>query len=306
MVNQKSSVLTSIMLILVTFSWGLNNIVMKVGFRELDPWMFSALRLAATLPAVLLLARFSPGYIPFEKKDLLRISGIACVGFSGFQVLFPLGIHGVSTPVGGMLMATVPVWVLLINLIARISRVSFTAVAGLLLTLTGILLIVLLPKIGTGDAGSTTVSGVVFLLLAELFFAVNSVFLRPFMKKYSVPQVTAVAMIIATLLFTAILNKRLITFDYSTLSPVTWGAVLYSGLIALFFSNILWNRAIKSTGSLRVSVYANLPPVFVLILGALVFGEILNGVQYVGAVIIVSGIILAQVQPRAKESRAKE
>jgi len=299
-VNQKSSVLTSIILLFVTFSWGLNNILMKVGFREIDPWMFSALRLAATLPAVLLVARFSPGYVPFERKDLLKISGIACVGFTGFQVFFPLGIYGVSTPLGGMLIATMPVWVLLINLITRISRVSITAVAGLLLTLTGILLIVVLPEMGTGDVGNTTVSGVVFLVLSELFFAVNSVFLRPFMKKYSVPQVTAVAMVISTLLFAAILNKRIVTFDYTSLSLVTWGTILYSGVIAMFLSNILWNRSIKSTGSLKVSVYANLPPVFVLILGALIFGEILSGVQYIGAVIIATGIVLAQVQRRAK------
>jgi len=299
-VKHKSSLSTQIILILVTFSWGLNNIFMKIGFREIDPWMFSALRLASTLPLVLLAARFMPGYVRFERKDLLKISGIACVGFAGFQVFFPLGIYGVSTPVGGMLIATMPVWVLLINLIARISKVSITAVIGLLLTVSGILLIAVLPGMEDSETGRTTVSGIVFLVLSELFFAINTVFLRPFMKKYSVPQVTAVAMVISTLLFAAILNKRILTFEYSTLSPSTWGTILYSGVIALFISNVFWNRAIKRTGSLKVSVYANLPPVFVLILGVLVFGETLNGVQYFGAVIIAAGIVLAQVKHREK------
>ncbi|NQT60840.1 MAG: DMT family transporter, partial [Bacteroidetes bacterium] len=161
----------------------------------------------------------------------------------------------------------------------------------------GVLIITVLPGLESGgEVGETTVSGVVFLVLAELFFAINSVFLKPFMKKYSIPQVTAVALVISTLMFAAILNKRIVTFDYAAISFSTWGTILYSGIIALFLSNVFWNRAIKSTGSLKVSVYANLPPVFVLILGALIFSEMLNGVQYVGAAIIAAGIVLAQRQ----------
>jgi drug/metabolite transporter (DMT)-like permease len=301
--EQKSPFSTHIILLLVTFSWALNVVFMKIGFREIDPWMFSTLRLLTSLPIVLLIARLSPGYVRFEWKDLLKISGIACVGFTGFQFLFPLGLNGVSTPVGGILMATVPVWVLLINLIARISKISAATILGLLLTLSGVLIITVLPSLESGgEVGKTTVSGVVFLVLAELFFAINSVFLKPFMKKYSIPQVTAVAIVISTLLFVAVLNKRIVTFDYASLSISTWGILLFSGIIALFISNIFWNRAIKRTSSLKVSLYANMPPVFVLILGVLIFGERLNGVQSIGAVVRVAGIILAQVKHRKKDT----
>lgn len=296
LMNKKTHFSAHVVLFFVVFSWSLNTIMMKIGFREIDPWMFGLLRLAAIAPVVLLAARFSPGYIPFEKKDFLKITGIACIGFAGFQIFFLPGINGVSAPVGGMLLGILPVWVVVINLIARTDKVSTMALAGVLLTIAGITLIAYSPGAAGGNSGETTVSGVLFLVLAEFFFAINTVFLRPFMKKYSIPQVTSIAIIVSFIIYAAILNKRIVTFDYSSLSLVTWGTILYSGFVALFIANVFWNRSVKHMGSTKVSVYANLPPVFVLILGAVFLGELLRGPQYAGAAIIAAGIILVQLQ----------
>ena len=256
--NKKTHLSAHVVLFFVTFSWGLNNILMKIGFREIDPWMFGMLRLAAIVPFVLLAARLSPGYIPFEKKDLLKIAGIACIGFAGFQIFFPPGIYGVSAPVEGMLLGTLPVWVLLINLLARTDKVSPAALAGVLLTIAGITIIAYTPGVSGSSSGETTVSGVLFLVLAEFFFAVNTVFLRPFMKKHSVPQVTSVAIIVSAIIYAAIMNKRIVTFDYRSLSLVSWGTIVYSGF----------------------------------------WGELLRGQQYVGAAIIAAGIVLVQIRKR--------
>jgi len=130
-------------LVAVALFWGLNNIVMKIGFREFDPIVFGGLRmLLITLPAILA-GRFAPGYQPFVRKDLLAVSGISFVGFSGFLVLFPLGIARVSVPVGGVLMGTMPVWAVLILIAAGMQRISLRALAGVLLTVGGITLIAL-------------------------------------------------------------------------------------------------------------------------------------------------------------------
>lgn len=296
---ERRQLLAHITLLLVSFSWGLNNIMLKVGFREIDPIMFGGLRLLIVTPAAVLTARLSPRYVPFVRKDLLAIIGIAFVGFSGFQVLFPLGIDRVSAPVGGILMGTMPVWVVLIHLFAKMEQVCWKSIVGVMLTIIGIAVITLTSAAGgSGQTGEDTVVGVVLVIGAELFFAVNTVFLRPFMRKYSVPQVTAVAIVIALVFYAAILAPRVSSFDFGAVSLKAWGTVFYSALVGLFLANLAWNQSVQHLGSTRVAVYANLPSVFVLLLGALFLGEALHGAQYVGAAVIAAGIILVQVKKR--------
>jgi len=295
----RRQLLAHITLLLVSFSWGLNNIMLKVGFREIDPIMFGGLRLLLVPPAAVLAARLSPRYVPFVRKDLLTIIGIAFIGFSGFQVLFPLGIDRVSAPVGGILMGTMPVWVVLIHLFAKMEQICWKSIVGVVLTIIGIAVITLTSAAGgSGQTGEDTVVGVILVIGAELFFAVNTVFLRPFMRKYSVPQVTAVAIVIALVFYAAILAPRVSGFDFGSVSLKAWGTVFYSALVGLFLANLAWNQSVQYLGSTRVAVYANLPSVFVLLLGALFLGEALHGAQYVGAAVIAAGIILVQVKKR--------
>ncbi len=290
-----SRIRSHIMVVLATLIWGFNNIAMKIAYREIDPWMFNGIRLAAVLPFVLIAARWMPGYRPFVLRDLLQIAGIALIGFTGFQLLFPLGVHGVSAPVSGIMVATMPVWLVLINRIAKTDTVTPLAFTGVLVTVAGIISISVLSGGDGAAGGGTTLKGILFITLAELFFAVNTVFLRPYMRRYSVAQVTSVAVVMAVVLFGALLNRRFLTFDYAGLSLITWVMILFSGIIGLFLANLLWNSSIRRIGSTRVAVYGNLPPVFVLLFGALVLDEVLFGLQIAAAVIIGSGVVLVQV-----------
>lgn len=292
----KDKVRTHGILLLVVCCWGLNNIFLKIGFQEIDPWMYGFLRILFTMPLVFLFSKFSPASRPFEKRDFLAIAGISLVGFAGFQTVFLIGISKTSVPVGGILMATMPVQVLLIHMVTGIEKTTFRAVLGIVLTLAGVTVISLLSN--TGASGETSLDGVLLVVLAELFFAINSVFLRPFMKKYSVSQVTSVGITISLLLYLIILNKKVFVFPYRSLSLVTWGCIAYSGLIALFFANLIWNLSIKKIGSLKVSVYANLPPVFVIFFGWLLLGEGLSRYQFVGAAAIFCGILTVQFSGR--------
>jgi len=51
---------------------------------------------------------------------------------------------------------------------------------------------------------------------------------------------------------------------------------------------------VKHIGSTQVAVYGNLPPVIVMLFGALLFNEVLNGWQLIGSMIILAGVVLVQ------------
>ncbi|MGM0432538.1 MAG: DMT family transporter, partial [Spirochaetota bacterium] len=163
------------------------------------------------------------------------------------------------------------------------------------LTIVGLAIITLSSR-ESKNPGETTVLGVMFLILAEAGFAIYSTFLRTYMKKYTTLQVAGTAIGVSAIVYAAIYFPELARVNYRMLPVEGWLLVIYSGVAPLVLGNLLWNYSIKHIGSTRASVYGNLPPFFVLLLSALLLGELLNVIQLVGGMVTILGVIIVQLR----------
>ncbi|WP_422479095.1 DMT family transporter [Pleomorphochaeta sp. DL1XJH-081] len=293
--NERHTLGTHLILALVAFSWGTNNIIMKIGFNHVSAGQFGGIRMLFAFPLMIYLAFFLPGRIRFSKKDFVGIMAVGIAGLGVFQTLFPIGIDETSTPLGGILMATMPIQVVIISLLFRLEKPTWKAIAGILLTIVGLAII----TIAAGESSShedTTIRGILFVVLAELGYGINTTFLRPYMRRYPPLQVTGLAMATSVIMYELVYLSEMRALDFTTLPPVAWLTTIYSGLIAFLLANVMWNLSVKRIGSTQVAVYGNLPPVVVLILSALIFQDLLNIVQMLGSLIILTGVILAQTR----------
>ncbi len=284
-----------VMLFLIVVSWGFNNIAMKVGFRYVTAQQFSGVRLLIALPFMLYFAFWMPGRVRFSKQDFFGIVWIGCLGLGVFHILFPIGIDQTSAPLGGILMATMPIHVVILALVFRLESPDWKSIFGVLLTVVGLILITLAshqPEAAT----QSTLKGIIYIVVAELGYAINTTFLRPYMKRYPPLQVTGLAMAVSVGIYHLVNFPHMRVLVLSEIQPIGWFCILYSGLIAFLLANVLWNYAIKHIGSTKVSVYGNLSPVFVLILSAIIFQDLLNALQMVGAIIILTGVAVVQLR----------
>ncbi len=284
-----------VILFLVVLSWGFNNIAMKIGFRYLSAPQFSGMRVLVGLPFMLYFAFWMPGRIRFTKQDFLGIVTIGSLGLGLFLTLFPIGIDETSSSLGGILMATMPIHVVILSLVFRFERPEWKSIVGVLLTIVGLILITIASH-QPDTATQNTLKGILFIIIAELGYAINTTFLRPYMKRYNPLQVTGLAMASAVVVFMLVFFSEMKVLSFSKINAISWICIIYSGLIAFLLGNVLWNFAIKGIGSTKVAVYGNLPPVMVIILSAIIFHDVLNFTQMVGALIILSGVVLVQLR----------
>ena len=297
--KQKFEIWLHVMLFFITILWGLNNIAMKIGFQYLTPPQFNGIRMLLAIPFMFYFAFWMPGRVPFTKQDFWGIVGLGCLGLGLFQILYPLGIDGTSAPIGGILMATMPLHVVILSLVFRLEKPGLKSFIGIFLTITGLVLISLAsnqPEV----ASKTTLKGILLVVAAEFGYAINTTFLRRYMKRYPPLQLTGLAMTASVFFYLIFYFKEMKGIVISEVNPIAWYCALYSGLIALLFANILWNYAVKHIGSTKVSVYGNLPPVMVILLSALIFHDVLSFTQLLSALVILIGVILVQMNKKAQ------
>ncbi len=295
LIHNTSNVKTHLLLTLAALFWGLTPSFIKLSLLELDPYIFSTFRLFLALATSLVLLLIFGSWRRVEKRDWILFSVIGLFGFFVFQLFFPFGVKYTSASISALIMATLPVNVILINLISRTESVKIRTITGIILSIGGITAIVLGTRGGVSLEGTHT-RGVVLLIAAELGFAVYTVKSKSLISKYPFYQVMFIVLLFSFIPFLLIAGKDLSVLiqsdSFSNISGTAWIGVIFTGIFGSCIANIFWYQGIHHLGSTRTSVYANLPPVFGIIIGYLFLKETLTVLQIIGGLIIMSGVIL--------------
>jgi len=290
------------MLLLVSFIWGINPTIMKVGLLYLPPMPYNGVRMVIALLFSWLMLGMSKTYKPFEREDIKPMLWIGGAGFFIFQLAFTFGVQNTTAGNSSLLLALVPASVAIINKLFKIEEISTPMILGIGMSLFGVILIV----VGSGKEISTSgdhLFGVLMMLIAQFAYGYYSVFSKPLLHKYSTYQVTAYMVTIATALFIPVAMPSLMIIEWQDVPPIAWFSVLYSGIFAICVGNFLWMWAIGKIGSTRTALYNNLSPIFAVGTGYIFLGEGFGWLQFFGAVVILGGTYLTRQSGRRLEAK---
>ncbi|MBP2640418.1 MAG: carboxylate/amino acid/amine transporter [Firmicutes bacterium] len=292
MIKDNKSLVYFVM-IFVTFIWGVNMPIMKIGLLYLPPMPYNAARMLCALVATLLFTVITKSYRPLDRKDIKTILLVSIGGFFVFQLFLTAGVQKTTAGNGSLIMALLPVSVAIINKICKIEEISRFAMAGIICSLLGIVLIVAgsSKEISFADEH---IYGALLLLGAQASYGYYTVFSKDLLQKYSTYQITMYIVLISTALFCLTAWPSIAATSWREVPLAAWGSILYSGVFALCICNFLWIWSVGKAGSIKASIYNNLSPIFAIIGGYLLLGETFSLLQFFGAAIIFLGIYLAR------------
>ena len=69
---------------------------------------------------------------------------------------------------------------------------------------------------------------------------------------------------------------------------------MYSALIPLVLAYVVWNRSVQAVGSSRTAIYNSGTPLVAALTAWLVRGERPTWMQAVGAVLVISGVLISR------------
>lgn len=132
------------------------------------------------------------------------------------------------------------------------------------------------------------------LIGAALSWAVYSVSLRRIAAQVHTLQLGGYTMLGGALITCVVAAPALLATPWATLPLGAYAAVLYSAILAMVFAYMFWYRGLRILGPTRTAVYSNLQPVIAAIVAYLAFREVPTPPQVVGAICVISGLLLTR------------
>jgi drug/metabolite transporter (DMT)-like permease len=285
-----SNRLIEFLLLIVALIWALNFSVSKISLAEIDPMSFNAMRFFL---ATFLMWGFlwrSGTWIPLRKGDVGKFIFLGLVGNLLYQLLFIFGLDRTFSANSAVMLGTIPVWVAVIAHFTSEEKMNRNKLIGVILAFSGVILI-LLGKPERISLSSETFTGDLLTLLAASVFGFYTVRSKAFLSYYPPIQFTTMSMSVGGTSLVLAGIPWLVELDWGSISLVAYGGAAYNGLFSVGVAYIIWNYGLRQVGAVRTATFQNLVPVLGLFLGLLILGEQLTLIQYVGAGIVVAGIV---------------
>jgi len=286
-----NNIRTHFLLVLVTIFWGVTPSFMKVSLLEMNAFTFNTLRLFTALIVSGSFLAFSGSWKKVDKKDWLQFIVTGLFGFFIFQICFPIGVKYTSVSISALIMATLPINVVLINLLFRLEKISLRTIIGIIFSIAGITIIIFGTEGGISLDGTHTI-GVLLLFLSEVGFAIYTVKSKPLIIKYSIYQVLFIVIVFSFVPFVFLAAKNIVNTSFYSVSGIAWIGLFFTGIFGTCIANILWYGGIMKIGSTKTSIYGNLPPVFGIVVSFIFLNETLTLLQIAGGFVIMAGVIL--------------
>ncbi len=274
----------------VVVIWGTNYTVVKEALGSFPPLAFMALRfgLAAVAMGALMLA--VEGWTPLPRATLWKLVGLGVVGNTVYQLCFMLGLSHTSAANSGMLSAVTPVLVAVIGAVLGVERLSRPIVTGLVLGVTGMVLIV---GVRGPDMTAETRLGDLLILGGSVCWAIYTVGIRT-VTGVSALRVTGITMMTGAPGVVLLGLPAIAALDTAPIGALAWSGLVYSALVPLVLSYFIWSRSVQVVGTNRTALYNTGIPVVAALTAWAVRGEQPAGAQVAGAALIITGVLFSR------------
>ena len=229
---------------------------------------------------------------------------LAFTGVALFQSLVYLGLRSTMAVNAVLLNSSLPLFMLLCSWVIEREHASPRQIAGMLISLAGILVI-----LSRGDPGALLQlqlhGGDGWILLAMPVWGIYSVLLKRRPAALGGLEFLFVISLAGVLMLAPAAALQALQ------APPRWPTqaealgVLYMGLAASVFAFVCWNRGVAVVGANAAGFTVHLLPAFGTVLAILFLGEAFAGFHAVGIATILAGVLLATLSARTAKNRSR-
>jgi len=282
-----------ILILVMVLGWSFNFIVAKWVLRELPPFAFLFLRvLLSTL--ILLGIYFGVGQHrrqPLRGGDWRWLALLGLLGIGMNQAGFVIGLNYTSVSHSSLIIATTPVYVLLLAASMKQEALTWQKLFGILLSFVGVVILTFEHGL---NSGSSTLLGDSITLVGALAFAFYAVYSREVRERFDTLTMVTFLYVTGLAVVTPMAAWQVFDVAWSEVTWRGWLGLLYNAAVASVLGYWIFYYAIRKISATRVTAFSYLQPVLATLFGILLLDERLT-LQLIGSGgLVLVGVLLAE------------
>ncbi|MFS0868870.1 DMT family transporter [Paenibacillus xylanilyticus] len=272
---------TYLLLLLCATLYGSNFIFGSLLLQEFPAMHLSAYRLAVSSVFLIGYLILSRRMIRLTSRDIIYLIPVALIGMLLHQVSFFTGLQTIDATTASLILSLSPIFTALLARLFLKESFTLRMVVGSLVALIGVFFVV---SQGRGlHVSLTTGMGIMFICM--LAFSGSTILMRKLTEKMDVLGATAYSTLLGCMLVFPVAAWRE-PHEQSTLSLGWWVLLIGSALLIQGLCAIIWNNQIRKVGAAKASVFLNLQPFVVMLLGYFMLGTPVTFTQVGGSILV--------------------
>ena len=283
-------------LILVTIIIGLSFIFVKIGLRYSSAMDLLAHRFTAAAISIVLL--WILGFIKLPRFSFKKAKWLLLLSLFYPLLFFALqtfGLQHSTASEAGIIFASTPIITLIAASFFLKEKTTLWQKFGIIMSIAGILYIIYSTG---GVSGSTTLKGLLLLILSVFALVVYYVLGKVVSAHFSVMEITVWMTILAFVIFNGfsiaghIQAQTLNQFFNPLVHMEFLWAVLYLGVLSSMVTAFLTNYALTQVPASQIAVFNNLSPLVSIAGGILILNETLFTYHIIGGLLVLAGVAM--------------
>lgn len=286
---------------IIYFVWGSSFLAIKVGVREVPPFLFAAMRFLVAGIALYGWLR-ARGVRPPAPREWRAVSLVALLVFVFDYGLLFWAERRVPSGSAAILLATIPVFMTLAEIvILRTQRMTVRLAGALLVGLGGVGVLVSRAE-ALGEA-PVDIAGAGALLVAAISWSVAAAISRKLPMPADKAMSSGAQMLVGgtMLLLVATLFGELDGFRVEAVSRAAWVALAYLIVAASIVAYTAYVWLLHHESPTRVGTYAYVNPVVAVVLGYFFGDETLGPRTIAGTALVLVSVVVITTTPATRK-----
>ncbi len=293
----RSNLLVYLVSIFAITLWGISYIWTDMLIRLDIPVFYFVFVRILLAGIILFLLNATRGRVTrIHRKDLPKFLLLAFFEPFIYFLCESYGIKETGSPtLSAMIIATIPIFSVGAGMLFFKEKINFINIIGILLSLSGICLVVM----SKGELGENFILGIVLLVIAVISEVGHASVTKSLSNNYSSQVIVMYQFLIGSVyLLPLFIVKGLDNFSMAYLSADVLYPILCLAFLCSSLAFSLWVSTIKNLGVAKSSIFSALIPVVAAIVAWILGDENLNGRQACGIILSTIGVILSQYTVR--------
>lgn len=278
----------------VSFFWGTTWLASKEGVKHMPALQLAAIRqfIGGGLYILFFLLKKTPWPKGKQWKSILILSILNFVLSNGLSTW---GVKYISSGLGAIIGAIVPLWIVIITFF-RGERLMRLTVTGLIISFGGVCVIFYdhLSDFMIADFRF----GIFISLISTLTWAFGSLYTKKKAASFNPYFSLGLQMFLSSILLFAFTGATGTSVSLSSIPAISWWSIAYLVIFGSVLTFIAFIYALQHLPAEINSIYAYINPIVAVILGSVVFGEPLTIALAVGGGVTLLGLYLVNYSLR--------